>query len=164
MAWCRIGGQPLPEPVMVKISNIICLTRPKLIKRNCFWAASPNTETYFCQVFVWPHIRLWNVKEMQLCATRCYGVNNHEKKKHRVHYNDVMCALQWRHNGPDGVSNHRHIECLLNRLFRRRSKKTPKLRVNGLCEGNPPVTGGFPSQRASNTENVSIHDVIMANG
>ena len=25
-----------------------------------------------------------------------------------------------------------------------------------LCDGNPPVTGGFPSQRASNTENVFI--------
>ena len=25
-----------------------------------------------------------------------------------------------------------------------------------LCEGNPPVTGGFPSQRASNAENASI--------
>ena len=26
----------------------------------------------------------------------------------------------------------------------------------GLCEGNPPVTGGFPSQRTSNAENVSM--------
>ena len=25
-----------------------------------------------------------------------------------------------------------------------------------LCEGNPPVTGGFPSQRVSNAENVSF--------
>ena len=25
-----------------------------------------------------------------------------------------------------------------------------------LCEGNPPVTGGFPSQRASNTESISM--------
>ena len=25
-----------------------------------------------------------------------------------------------------------------------------------LCEGNPPITGGFPSQRASNTENISM--------
>ena len=25
-----------------------------------------------------------------------------------------------------------------------------------FCEGNPPVTGGFPSQRTSNAENVSI--------
>ena len=45
---------------------------------------------------------------------------------------------------------------LLNRLFGRRSKKTPKLRVTGLCEGNSPVTGEFPSQMASNAENVSI--------
>ena len=32
------------------------------------------------------------------------------------------------------------------------SKKTSKLIITGLCEGNPPMTGGFPSQRASNTE------------
>ena len=30
------------------------------------------------------------------------------------------------------------------------------IRVTGLCEGNPPVTGGFPSQRASNAKNVPI--------
>ena len=30
-------------------------------------------------------------------------------------------SLQWRHNERDGVSNHRRLECLLNRLFRRRS-------------------------------------------
>ena len=36
------------------------------------------------------------------------------------------------------------------------SKKTFKLRATGLFEGNPPVNGGFPSQRASNAENVSI--------
>ena len=65
-------------------------------------------------------------------------------------------SLQWRHNERNGVSNHRRYDCLLNRLFRRRSKKTSKLRVTGLCEGNPPVTRGFPSQRASNVENVSI--------
>ena len=35
----------------------------------------------------------------------------------------------------------------INRLFRRRSKKTSKLRVTGLCGGNSPVTGEFPSQR-----------------
>ena len=65
-------------------------------------------------------------------------------------------ALQWRHNDHDCVSNHQPHDCLLNLLFRRGSKKTSKLRVTGLCEGNPPVTGGFPSQRASDTENVSI--------
>ena len=35
-------------------------------------------------------------------------------------------------------------------------RKTSKLRVTGLCGGNPPVTGGFSSRMGSNTENVSI--------
>ena len=30
------------------------------------------------------------------------------------------CTLQWCHNGRDGVSNHQRLDCLLNRLFRRR--------------------------------------------
>ena len=65
-------------------------------------------------------------------------------------------SLQWRHNERDGVPNHQPQDCLLKRLFRRRSKKTSKLRVTGLCEGNSPVTGEFPAQRASYAENVSI--------
>ena len=39
--------------------------------------------------------------------------------------------------------------------------KRAKLRVTGLCEGNSPVTGEFPVQRASDAENVPIWDVIM---
>ena len=46
-----------------------------------------------------------------------------------------LFALQWRHNGRDSVSNHQSHDCLLNRLLRRRSKKTSKLRVTGLCVG-----------------------------
>ena len=65
-------------------------------------------------------------------------------------------ALQWRHYGRDGVSNHQPHECWLSRLFRRRSMKTSKLRVTGLCAGNSPVTGEFLAQMASNAENVSI--------
>ena len=48
--------------------------------------------------------------------------------------------LQWNHNERDGVSNHQSCDCLLNRLFGHRSKKTSKLRVTGLYEGNSPVT------------------------
>ena len=33
-------------------------------------------------------------------------------------------SLLWRHNRCNGVSNHQPYDCLLNRLFRRRSKKT----------------------------------------
>ena len=66
------------------------------------------------------------------------------------------CALQWFHNERNGHSNHQHHNCLFNRLFRCRSKKTSKLRVAGPCDGNSPVTSEFPAQRASNAENVSI--------
>ena len=65
-------------------------------------------------------------------------------------------SLQGRHNGHESVSNHQPHDCLLNRLFRHRSKKTSKVRVTGLCEGNSPVTGEFPAQRANNAENDSI--------
>ena len=68
----------------------------------------------------------------------------------------IRHALRWRHNEHDSVSNHQPRDCLLNRLFRRRSKKTSKLRVTGLCVGNSPGTGEFPAQMASNAEKVSI--------
>ena len=70
--------------------------------------------------------------------------------------NDEINTFQWRYDERDGVLNHRRLDCLLNRLFRRRSKKTSKLRVTGLGAGNSPVAGEFPAQRASNAENVSI--------
>ena len=58
--------------------------------------------------------------------------------------------------GHDGVSNHQPHNCLLNCLFRRRWKKTSKLRVIGHCAGNSPLTGEFPAQMASNAENLPI--------
>ena len=72
-------------------------------------------------------------------------------------------SLQWRHNGLNGISNHQPHHCLLNRLFRRKSNKTSKLCVTGLCAGNSLVTGEFPAQMASDAENFSIswcHHVI----
>ena len=69
---------------------------------------------------------------------------------------DTAPSLQWRHNEWDGVSNHRRLDSLLKRLFRRSWKKTPKLRVTGLYEGKPSVTGEFPTKRGSKEENVSI--------
>ena len=64
-------------------------------------------------------------------------------------------TLQWRHNGSGCVSNHQRLNCLLNCWFRRRSKKTSKLRVTGLCAGNSPVPDESPHKRASNAEKVS---------
>ena len=68
----------------------------------------------------------------------------------------IEISLQGRHNGYDTVSNYKSHDCLVNRLFRRRSRKTSKLRFTGLCAGNSPLTGEFPAQMASNAEVVSI--------
>ena len=68
----------------------------------------------------------------------------------------ISMSLRWRHNGCDSVSNYQPHHCLLNRLFRRRSKKTSKLRITGLCAGNSPGTGESSAQMASNAEHVSI--------
>ena len=70
-------------------------------------------------------------------------------------------TLQWRHNGRNSVSNHQRFDCLFNRLCRRRSKKISKLRVTGLCEGNPPGTGGFPSQRPVVQKIFPFNNAIM---
>ena len=40
-------------------------------------------------------------------------------------------------------------------------KENTKLRVTGVCEGNPSLTGGFPSQMASNTEMFPFYCVII---
>ena len=52
-------------------------------------------------------------------------------------------TLRWRHNGRNGVAKQQPHDCIINRLFRRRSKKTSKVRVTGLCVGNSPGTVGM---------------------
>ena len=48
----------------------------------------------------------------------------------------LRVSLQWRYNERNGVSNHRRLDCLINCLFRLRSKKTSKLHVTGFVKGN----------------------------
>ena len=71
-------------------------------------------------------------------------------------------ALHWRHNDHDDVSNHQPHGCLLNRLFRRISKKTSKLRVTGLCVGNSPGPVNSPHKWPVTRKMFPFDDVIMA--
>ena len=70
-------------------------------------------------------------------------------------------SLHWRHNDHDGVSNHQSHGCLLNRLFRRRSKITSKLRVTGLCVGNSPGPVNSPHKGPVTRKMFPFDDVIM---
>ena len=70
--------------------------------------------------------------------------------------------MQWRRENIEQMLTHKRnrtacIHCLLNRLFRRRSKKTSKLLVTSLCEGNPPVTSGSP-HKGPVTRKMSLFD------
>ena len=86
------------------------------------------------------------------------------QKLHQVLSWKITClcmTLHWRHNDHDGFSNHQPHDCLFNRLFRRRSKKTSKLRVTGLCAGNSPGPVNSPHKRPVTRKMFPFDDVIM---
>ena len=98
-----------------------------------------------------------------MCKNPLYQYNNNHCSWRGMFVHD--CKWHWFANVlPITVTSkwarwrlkHQPYDCLLNRLFRRRSQKTSKLRVTGLCAGNSPVTGEFSAQLASSAANVSI--------
>ena len=74
----------------------------------------------------------------------------------------IMFPLHWRHNDHGGISNHQPHGCLLNRLFRRKSKKTSKLRVTGLCVWNSPGPVNSPHKGPVTRKMFPFDDVIMS--
>ena len=68
------------------------------------------------------------------------------------HYNDVIMTT---------IASHQPTGCLLNRLFRRRSKKTSKLRVTGLCVGNSSGPVNSPHKGPVTRKMFPFADVIM---
>ena len=67
------------------------------------------------------------------------------------HYNDIIMGAM--------ASQITSLTIVYSTVYwRPRSKKASKLRVTGLCEGNSPVTGEFPSQMASNVILCVKHD------
>ena len=111
MDWRRAGDKPLPEPMMTHFNDAYIRNPASVTLR---WFPFDNTNMYF-------HFISFFATGMSQGA----GIHSHARQKH----------LQWRHIERDGVSSHRRLDCVLNRLFRRRSKKTSKLRVTGLFEG-----------------------------
>ena len=71
------------------------------------------------------------------------------------HYNDVIMSAV------ASQITSLTIVYSINRWFRRRSKKTSKLRVTGLCAGNSPGTGEFPHKWPVSRQILPFDDVIM---
>ena len=69
--------------------------------------------------------------------------------------------LRWRHNGRDSDSNHQPHSCLLHRLFRRRSRKTSKLRALALVWGIHRGSVNSPHKWPVTRKMFPFDDVIM---
>ena len=94
---------------------------------------------YSCNSF-FNHIFSFSLKRPSSCFLLGHWKNNKQGiKRQSVNPGDVKytfyVSLQWIYNERDGVPNHQPHYCLLNRLFRRRPKKTSKLRVTGIFAG-----------------------------
>ena len=85
------------------------------------------------------HIRLYLEALYQLCLAMSSAV---------MWYEYWLISDIW---------NHLQLDCLLNSLFKVATNKISKALHHWLlCAGNPLMTGGFPSQRASNSKRTSI--------
>ena len=83
--------------------------------RTDVFMINENKHLIHITVYFFQHDEIRLIKHWCIC---CY-----------FQYFNISLSLRWRHNGRDRVSNHQPYDCFINRLFRRRSKKTSKLRV-----------------------------------
>ena len=90
-------------------------------------------------------------------STSHYDYNQNKSQHNPV----LIVSLRWRHNERDSVLNHQPHDCLLNGLFRRRSKKISKLRVTGLCVGNSPGPVNSPHKGPVTRKMFPFDGVIM---
>ena len=87
-------------------------------------------------IYIWWHVFFSDGSDI-LHLLPCFVLES----KWRSRLVDMGMPLRWCQNERNGISNHQPHDCLVNRLFRHRSKKTSKLWVSSLCEGKSPVTG-----------------------
>ena len=151
IASCPLGERPLPPKSLTLLMLKPAYSRQIRPIRRLLIPCRP------CILPNFSNLRHPKVKKWVKCIHFFYFLREYPAWQGlTLAMSSLDYSLQWRHNGRDSVSHHQPHDCLLNRLFRRRSKKTSKLRVTGLCAGNSPVTGEFPAQRASNAEFFSI--------
>ena len=125
--------------------NLQCIPLPVYIGE---WMILTHTDWAFAKINCW-----WS-----MCPS-CADIPVVENVLEVVWW--TVLSLRWRHNELDGVSDHQPHGCLLNRLFRRRSKTTSKLRVTGLCVGNSPGPANSPHKGPVTRNMLPFDDAIM---
>ena len=118
-------------------------------------ATGTNSREVYCTEVFWLSVCLYIVHSIKYAAVLLW-----------LYFVVVMWlyyqfSLHWCHNDHDDVSNHLPHRCLLNHLFRHRSKKTSKLRITGLCVGNSPGPVNSPHKGPVTRKMFLFDDVIM---
>ena len=102
-------------------------------------------------VWIWATRNIWiSCSNHSYSHMRSYASN---RMKATNIFIIVLVSVRYREVIMSAIaSQNASVSIFFNRLFRRRSKKTSKVCVAGLFEGNSPVTGGILSQRARNAK------------
>ena len=94
------------------------------------------------------------------CIRSCHFDNGRGSQWRKCAVNIISLTSQW---APWRLKSPAY-RLLAQPFVLAHTQETSILRVTGICEGKPPMIGGFPSQRASVAENVFIwwrhHDEI----
>ena len=128
----QLCGKYPGTPPLGQVSRVTCQpgsVKARLVYMQVGFPTSPAC-LELCEVWVIDgkydkHSRTYPVmdKGNVCCESKSSPMGNF--RYIAVGHNTVltMISLVWRHNERDGVSNPQRLDCLLNHLFRRRSKK-----------------------------------------
>ena len=164
----RIHNNPTPDPetwgknslcswAQVDVSILRCHLTIIQYRDSHFKDKMVMRLSYFYKGIPIPGKTVFILKSVPGTCNRCLCTPS----VHKISILHILfLTLQWRHNECDGIWNHQPHHCLLNHLFRHRSKKTSKLWVIGLCVGNSLVNS--PHKGPVMWKMFSFDDVIMS--
>ena len=98
-----------------------------------------------------PQCQQYTAMTMDRCWTRKEDFCDHSNDIYVVCDSKLIIVTWHQHNG---AWDQRQVGCLFSSLFWQTSKKILSSTWPAICDGDPPMTSGLPSQRVSNTEKV----------
>ena len=144
---------PPPPPPPLCVINPVFHSPGLGCKTSCVRATNSSTSLPVTSIF-------WKRKKRNSISSFWYKEEPllllHFRKEWTFVCTPLKTTLQWYHNEYNGISNNQRLDCLLNQIVQAQIKENIKSLHHWPLRGNTPVTSGFPSQRASNAENVSI--------
>ena len=132
----KVGGLDHNNPI--SLSDMSSSPEIKLFKRHGLNSSDLRTKSRGFAMLDEMSVTILN--DVWTSHIVCFIFNDESVARYtlrKVPY--VSFSLQWCNNECHVILNHCCLDCLLNRFFRRRSRKTPTPRVTGLCEGNSHV-------------------------